>query len=508
MRKKKGMSKLMSLLSNGSAITKIQAAIIVVVVVVAIAGVGIWYVAYPPVRPPVTLVFASPEWLPGSLTGSIAEGFPEYAKEKLGYEVYVEMDLVPWGTYHDKLATAFAAHSDEFDLVISDSQFVGEFATAGHIIKLNDWIKEHHPKDLDMFEFYPNLVKYYCTYPPWDFDMEKFEAGDLQLDTVNYYGLPHEADTDLLIWRTDLFRNDAERAAFKAKYGYDLPYTYEDWYDVTWQDFRDFAEFFTRKAGDTLAGEVLTEDFYGCATWNSVYDSAVYQWHAYLWAAGGDIWNWETREVMGYTNSPISLEALEWYVSLHDFEPPGSEAYWFDECNTAMAGAKVAMMTNCAGFLPPLYDPEYSKVHDKIEVTIWPGIYREDLGKVVHYSQLVGQPMCVSAYSKHQEEALLFFEFWFLDENQWKWSEGGGGVCKKSIVETDEFVKAAPWNRADRETLPIMKDFWNVPCYDEMMMTEGEYINAAYAGEIEPKEALDAIATELTSILKKAGILG
>lgn len=500
--------KLISMMTSKSAITKTQGIIIAVVIIIAAVVAGAYYALKPPVKGPVTIVFASPEWLPGVLTGEIAKGFADWSEKNLGYRVTVKMDLSPWGTYWDRLMTVFAAKAPDFDLLIADSQFMGALVEGGHIIKLNDWIKEHQGKDIDLFDFPPNLIKYYCSYPVWDFDEEKFKAGDLQLDTASYYGLPHEADTMNFVWRTDLFRHPDERAAFKAEYGYDLPQTYEDWYNwVTWLNFRDFAEFFTRKAGDTLAGETLTSDFYGCATWNGIYDSSAHTFHAYLYSAGGDIWDWKTRKVEGYINSPIALEALEWYVSLRAFEPPGSETYWFDECNTAMAGGKVAMIINCAGFLPLLFDPAKSVVYDKIEVTVLPGMVRPD-GKFYRVTQLVGQPMTISTYSEHKEEALAFFIYWFLEENQWKWSDGGGGVASLRILNTERFIKAAPWNRADRDTIGTMKDFWNVPIYTELMLSEGRMLNAAYGGEItDLKKALDDLAAEQTAMLEEAGIL-
>ena len=203
---------------------------IVVVAVVAAAGYGIYEATKPaPTKPPVQLVWVSPEWLPGSLSGEIGLGFPDWSEKNIGTRVSVKMDLNPWGTFHDRLVTVFAAKGSDFDLVISDSQFIGELSQGGHIIKLNDWIKAHHPKDVDMLDFPSNLMKYFCSYPVTDFSEEKFNAGDLQLDTVNFYGIPHEADTMVFLWRADLFRNADERAAFKAKYGYDLPQTYEDW---------------------------------------------------------------------------------------------------------------------------------------------------------------------------------------------------------------------------------------------------------------------------------------
>jgi multiple sugar transport system substrate-binding protein len=496
-------------LSSKSAITKAQAAAAIIIIAIAIIAGVYYYTTITPKKGPVTIVFTSPEWLPGSLTGEIAKGFADWSEKHLGYRVTVKMDLNPWGTYHDRLATVFAAKGSDFDLLISDSQFVGEFAEGGHIIKLNDWIKAHQGKEIDMRDFPPRLVKYFCTYPVWGFDEEKFAAGDLQLDTAQYWGLPHEADVMALNWRVDLFTHPEERAAFKAKYGYDLPQTYDDWLNwVTWIQFRDFAEFFTRKAGEKLAGQTLTEDFYGCTTWNAKYDSSAYQFHAYLWDMGGDIWSGPPDfKASGYINSDLAVEAATWYASLRPFEPPGAENYWFDEAITAMSQGKVAMSINAVGFMAPLYDPSKSKVSDVVHTTMWPGMVRDHGpyadGKYYKITQLVGQPMCVSTYSKYKEEALAFFIYWFEEEQQWKWSDGGGGVASLRILRTDRFIKAADWNRAVRDTIGIQKDFWNVPVYNELMLTEGETLNAIFAGQVTNiKSALDELATKHDSIIQ------
>jgi len=138
-----------SVLASKSAITRAQAAVAVVIIIVAVIA-GAYYFTMPARKGPVTLVFASPEWLPGTLTGEIAKGFTDWSQKNLGYPVTVKMDLNPWGTYHDRLATVLTSKSSDFDLVISDSQFIGEFAEGGHILKMNDWIKAHQGKDINM----------------------------------------------------------------------------------------------------------------------------------------------------------------------------------------------------------------------------------------------------------------------------------------------------------------------------------------------------------------------
>ena len=55
----------------------------------------------------------------------------------------------------------------------------------------------------------------------------------------------------------DLLDDPTEKAAFQKRYGYPLAQP------TTWEQHRDIAEFFTRKAGDKLKGETLKKNFYG-----------------------------------------------------------------------------------------------------------------------------------------------------------------------------------------------------------------------------------------------------
>ena len=97
-------------------------------------------------------------------------------------------------------------------------------------------------------DLHPNLVAAYSTYP------HKSE---------NYYGFPQMPDVLINYYRKDVFCHADEQAAFQAKYGKKLPCTPEEMNDVDWDTWGQFGEFFQRKAGDKLAGETLTDDFFG-----------------------------------------------------------------------------------------------------------------------------------------------------------------------------------------------------------------------------------------------------
>ena len=83
-----------------------------------------------------------------------------------------------------------------------------------------------------------------------------------------------DGDTFLLYYRKDIFQDASEKAAFKAKYKYDLPDP-----PNTWKQVVDLAQFFTRKKGQKLAGKTLTKDFYGYA--DQAKRGRVYYWYIF-----------------------------------------------------------------------------------------------------------------------------------------------------------------------------------------------------------------------------------
>lgn len=115
-------------------------------------------------------------------------------------------------------------------------------------------------------------------------------------------------------YRRDLFEHPEEKAAFKAKYGYDLkaPQTYAQ--------FRDASEFFARKKGQKLAGKPLSRDFYGVVFSNK---KGTFLWHKLenvMMAFGVDLYDPPSGKPA--VNSPQAIQAAKFYTSLLPFFPP------------------------------------------------------------------------------------------------------------------------------------------------------------------------------------------
>jgi multiple sugar transport system substrate-binding protein len=121
----------------------------------------------------------------------------------------------PWGSFGDRFFAEMAAGGDAWDMVVGDSQWLGQGSTSGYYVDLTDFLTSTGIKDTVT----PATLTYYGEYP----------AGSGQ-----YWGYPTEGDADGWAYRKDLFENPDEMAAFEAEYGYPLavPETYEQLMDI------------------------------------------------------------------------------------------------------------------------------------------------------------------------------------------------------------------------------------------------------------------------------------
>ena len=95
-------------------------------------------------------------------------------------------------------------------------------------------------------------------------------------------------------------------------------------------------------------------------------------------------------------------------------------------------------------------------------------------------------------------QASLEFIKWFAsDAVQMKWAELGGYTCNKKALASDAFLAAAPYNAAFAETMGMVKDFYNIPEYGELLPpAQTALSNYVVGGQGTAQEALDAIAAE------------
>ena len=256
-------------------------------------------------------------WLPSQLGVDMSPLFAAYAKERYGYEVTFSFQESPFSSLFQKAATSLASRSQEFNIIISDSQWLGAFAEPGWIVPMNEVIA--NSDNLRNLAWYDPIVEAaYMTYP---------DGSDQR------WGLPQEADVLVLFFRKDLFEDPAEQQAFRRRYGYDLPTTFEAFEDVDFAQFEQIAEFFHRPE----------EDLYGTAyQYSKEYDFITGAYYPYLWSYGGEIWDQASGNVQGILNAPTNAKALEDFVAMQRVMPPGVNNYGISQIVDAFTSGRLA----------------------------------------------------------------------------------------------------------------------------------------------------------------------
>jgi ABC-type glycerol-3-phosphate transport system substrate-binding protein len=143
-----------------------------------------------------------------SLQQAAADAFTK----ETGIEVnFVE---VPYQGVYDKLTAEIASGTSNYDVVTID--VVWNAAFASHVEDLSDLFTDAVKADIP-----PALVA------------DANVGGKMM-------GMPAWANAEIVFYRKDLWEDQANQAAFKAQYGYDLAPP------ATWQQWRDMAKFFTK----------------------------------------------------------------------------------------------------------------------------------------------------------------------------------------------------------------------------------------------------------------------
>ena len=442
----------------------------------------------------VVLRMAVPDWPPTRIMKDLAD---KHYKAASGNNVTLEPDFIPWPNYYERLAASLTSGEKKYNMAVSDSQWLGAFIEGGYYMKLNQFI-DADPELQAIFEdLHPNLVAAYSTYPH---------------KTANYYGFPQMPDVLIVYYREDLFCDNAEQQAFQAKYGYDLPCTPEQMNNVDWSMVEHFGEFFRRAAGEQLAGETLSDDFYGIAYQaGKGYDFSTMQVNGFIWQHGGGIWD-ETKEpegkAIGVVNSDVAVTGFEHYLSLLKHMPPVVKTGTMDifKVDELFREGKVAWIIQWIGFGESAITPETSKVADKVNFAMMPGIKGED-GNMIRWSNIGGQPFILTTWTEGvaQQEALAFVKWWLSKETQIKFAQAGGQSGLRSVHNSDEYKTYRPWNHAFGPSLDWQRDVWHIPEFFELLVQQQQEFDLAITGQKSAKEALDEIAEFQEELLIEAG---
>ena len=440
----------------------------------------------------VEIIMAAPDWPP---TRFMQEYFNSNFPQSGDTEIKLTLDFIPWDNFYTNVAASLTSGEQKYSMIVSDSQWLGAFIEGGYFQKLNKYIDADPELQAIFDDMHQGYKEGYTTYP---------------YKSENYYGFPQFPDNYVNFYRTDIFCNPEENAAFRAKYGKKLPCTYADWEIVVWDDIFDINEFLTRKKGEMLAGKPLEDDMFG-VTYQAgkAYDFSSMQINGFFWQYGGDIWREDQQpdaQAVGVVNSDINVAALTKYLDLlgtmHPSHKTGGMGIF--EMQALYLEGKIASMINWVGLGAPVVDPNLSKVHDITGYARQPGTMQDD-GTISRWANLGGQPFVLTTWMTDEEidAAFTIIKWWLSFDTQIAAVKAGGQSCMKSIIYSDGYNALAPWNAAYVASMDWQKDVWHIPEFFELLTQQQEEFDKAITGQQDAKTTLDNIAEFQQELLEE-----
>lgn len=401
------------------------------------------------------------------------ESLGELAKE---YESQNSVKLIihpyEFQTALNKTQLDFESNNPQYDIIMGIFYNHGKYYENKYIVPFKKFT--NNPK-LKTFEtpssnFYPAIQ-----------DIDMFYDSEL-------IGYPFSAQTMFLWYRKDLFNNPIERKAFYLRYGYELPVPNET--DLlNWKQYENIADFFTRKKGDSLAGEMLDFDFYGTTLQLKKHPCSFYEFTNFVYSFGGEFFDKEGNNRIVSKNN---IEALEYYLSLIKYSPPGVTQYTWDDALSLMQQNKIAMTIMWSDAPSALDDPTQSKVVNKVGYSLVP--IKEGINKKV--SVFGGWAFLINAKSERQNEAYKFIQWACSPKIQLKWAKSGGLPASKNIFDDKEYL-SIPYMKVQNEALKNLVSWPRTP-NTEVFISKGEIaLSKAAIGELTPRESLEWLSSQI-----------
>jgi multiple sugar transport system substrate-binding protein len=382
------------------------------------------------------------------------------------------------GAFGDAAFSEFRNRDDNYDIIIGDSQWMGLGVVGGHYLELTDWMKAN----LKLDEVEPAALKWYCEYPK---------------GASRYYAVPCEADAIAWAYRKDLFEDPGHRAGFaRFLQANQVSPAFQLAPPQTWEQLAWIARYF-KQAVPGMAGLVMPT--------SRNYDMATMSFEPVMWSFGGDFGDYATNRVA--IDSRGTVEALRFYTDLMQSTSSGGRNMGYGEVAAEFIAGRAAMACNFFAFFPAIADPGNNPdFHDKTGFFNSPGHVGAD-GTFRRAAALGGQGMSINAHvdGARQERAKAFLKWFSETPTQQLWAEKGGFSSNKTVVASRAFREAAPYNPLFGEAFQLMRDFWSVPEYDDMMKACQREFCAVFQDGADPQTAVRQIQAEHEAILRKRG---
>lgn len=360
----------------------------------------------------------------------------------------------------------------------------------------------------DAFDFWPNFTG---DFGPFLTPLE--EVGTLEelnfddiakpFQLLNHYegklvGVMIDGDMFVNTYRTDLFENADEMAAFKAKYGYDLaaPRTYEQ--------YRDTAEFFTRPDQNLYGAVEVTNYFVYAFFINQMVQLGAEKGERY-----GQLFDDQMKPTLV---TETAIEALRRFREISTFMPADlAAAMPWDVGRQYFFDGRIAQANWWTDMPKGASDASISKVADKIKCArSWGDV------TVLPY----GRAMGIAKNSKNQQGAFKAIAWLQQSANANRWV---AETFAQSLMDpwrmsmfnepASTFPLQAASGFADnfaavgKESLSNPKAYLDIsiPGTNRYLSSIIQHVSRAISGEATPEEALQAMTVDFEETTETYG---
>ena len=396
----------------------------------------------------------------------LAPGWPMNAKEMAQAEAWsqqsgiaVNYEAVNYGTLEQRVKILVETQSADYDIYDYDSQWIGGFVAAGALERLDtDQYLNSGSATVSMDDFYPEITGRVVRYPATEGELA---AGG---GTSPVYGLPWSLNCEVLWYRTDLM---------------DAP-------PATWAELQ------------AKAKELTKDGMYGYATQGGRdADWIISEFAPIAWSNGGSLWDPSTYTAQGVLNSAENAAALQQLVDMVNVDKsidPASANWTINERLGALLSGQAAMCLNWAPLFGGIADGPDSAVAGNIGYAVSPA-------GAAGQAALIGcQGTAISAYSANKEAAWQYLQFFQSNENQAALQADipSGYVSARNDLR-DQATE--PWQKVFLDSIPVLKDIWNIPEYAQLLQILQTELNLAYVGGKSAQDALDNAALAQQAVL-------
>ena len=344
-----------------------------------------------------------------------------------------------------KQVAAFAAKSSAYDVVQADSIYIKGYAKAGHIRALDGLLS--NDQLADFFSDIPATFK------------EMYGAEG------KTYGMATVGNCQRLIYNSDHLKEA----------GLGVPETWDD----------------LLKASQKVVDP--GKNRYGFIAGTERLAKAFSVWLPIFWANGGTLFDDKLHPTFA---DKTGVDALAFLLELVKTMPTGGAAYTEGDETKAMATGLGTL--DPVAWIPDAYTTGEAGTKGHLGSAVSPK------GSVTQAPVMGGMGLTVSSYAQDASAAAQYIAWFNSREVQTHLLvPHGSQPCRNSAWAAN--LDAKPWFPAVADSLKVAKVRPQLPEWSQIDGEVGVQLSRAFAGEISPKEALDAAQQSVDDIMKDAG---